>query len=132
VNGKRKAMYEVSIRKTFSAAHTLDIGGKCEDLHGHNFTVDITVSSQDLDSEGLVIDFRVLKGWADEILNELDHTYLNDLAPFKGINPSSESVARFIFDRIVEKARNKNITVSKVTVWESNSAWATYRGTESG
>ncbi|MBN2516475.1 MAG: 6-carboxytetrahydropterin synthase [Deltaproteobacteria bacterium] len=125
-------MYEASIRKSFSAAHTLDIGGKCEDLHGHNFTVDITVRSQDLDSEGLVVDFRILKGWTDDILNELDHTYLNDLPHFKGLNPSSESVARFIFDRIVEKVRNKNITVSKVTVWESNSAWATYRGTESG
>ena len=125
-------MYEVSIRKSFSAAHTLDIGGKCEDLHGHNFTVDITVRSQDLDSEGLVMDFRVLKGWTDEILNELDHTYLNDLPPFKGLNPSSESVARFIYDRIAEKVQNKNIIVSKVTVWESNTAWATYRGTESG
>lgn len=127
-----KTMYEVSIRKSFSAAHTLDIGGKCEDLHGHNFTVDITVSSQDLDSEGLVIDFRILKEWTEDILDELDHTYLNDLPPFKDINPSSESVARFIFDRIVEKARDKNITVSKVTVWESNTAWATYRETESG
>jgi 6-pyruvoyltetrahydropterin/6-carboxytetrahydropterin synthase len=125
-------MYEVSIRKSFSAAHTLDIGGKCEDLHGHNFTVDITVSSQDLDSEGLVIDFRILKEWTEDILDELDHTYLNDLQPFKDINPSSESVARFIFDRIVEKARDKNITVSKVTVWESNTAWATYREKKSG
>ncbi|MBT8491255.1 MAG: 6-carboxytetrahydropterin synthase QueD [Deltaproteobacteria bacterium] len=125
-------MYEVSIRKSFSAAHTLDIGGKCEDLHGHNFTVDITVSSQSLDSEGLVIDFRILKEWTNDILDELDHTYLNDLSHFKDINPSSESVARFIFDRTVEKARDKNITVSKVTVWESNTAWATYRGTESG
>jgi 6-pyruvoyltetrahydropterin/6-carboxytetrahydropterin synthase len=125
-------MYEVSIRKSFSAAHTLDIGGKCEDLHGHNFTVDITVSSQDLNREGLVVDFRVLKGWTDEILNELDHTYLNDLPPFKNINPSSESVARFIFDRLVGKVRNEDITVTKVTVWESNSAWATYRGTKSG
>ena len=125
-------MYEVSIRKSFSAAHTLDIGGKCEDLHGHNFTVDITVSSQNLDSEGLVIDFRILKEWADDILDELDHTYLNDLFHFKDINPSSESVARFIFDRTVEKVRDKNITVSKVTVWESNTAWATYRGAESG
>lgn len=125
-------MYEVSIRKSFSAAHTLDIGGKCEDLHGHNFTVDITVSSQDLDSEGLVIDFRILKEWTEDILGELDHTYLNDLQPFKDINPSSESVARFIFDRIVEKARDKNITVSKVTVWESNTAWATYREKKSG
>jgi len=125
-------MYEVSIRKSFSAAHTLDIGGKCEDLHGHNFTVDITVSSQNLDSEGLVIDFRILKEWADDILDELDHTYLNNLSHFKDINPSSESVARFIFDRTVEKVRDKNITVSKVTVWESNTAWATYRGVESG
>jgi len=125
-------MYEASIRKSFSAAHTLDIGGKCEDLHGHNFTVDVTVASQNLDSEGLVVDFRILKAWTDDVLEQLDHKFLNDLPVFQGINPSSEIIARFIFDSLTEKTDKNNLQISKVTVWESNTSWATYRGNKSG
>ncbi len=125
-------MYEVSIRKSFSAAHTLDIGGKCEDLHGHNFTVDVTVASKNLDSEGLVVDFRILKVWTDDIIEQLDHKFLNDLPVFQGINPSSENIARFIFDSLAEKTDKNNLQISKVTVWESNTSWATYRGNKSG
>lgn len=125
-------MYEVSIRKSFSAAHTLDIGGKCEDLHGHNFAVDVTVASKILDSEGLVVDFRILKAWTDDVLEQLDHKFLNDLPIFQGINPSSENIARFIFDSLAEKTDKNNLQISKVTVWESNTSWATYRGNKSG
>ncbi len=125
-------MYEVSIRKSFSAAHTLDIGGKCENLHGHNFTVDVTVASKNLDSEGLVVDFRILKAWTDDVLEQLDHKFLNDLPVFQGINPSSENIARFIFDSLAERTDKNNLQISKVTVWESNTSWATYRGNKSG
>ncbi len=125
-------MYEASIRKSFSAAHTLDIGGKCENLHGHNFTVDVTVVSKNLDSEGLVIDFRILKAWTDDILEQLDHKFLNDLPVFQGINPSSEIIARFIFNSLAEKTDKNNLQISKVTVWESNTSWSTYRGNKSG
>ena len=125
-------MYEASIRKSFSAAHTLDIGGKCEDLHGHNFTVDVTVASKNLDSEGLVVDFRILKAWTDDVLEQLDHKFLNELPVFQGINPSSENIARFIFDSLAEKTDKNNLQISKVTVWESNTSWATYRGNKSG
>jgi len=125
-------MYEVSIRKSFSAAHTLDIGGKCEDLHGHNFTVDVTVASKNLGSEGLVVDFRILKAWTDDVLEQIDHKFLNDLPVFQGINPSSENIARFIFNSLAEKTDKNNLQLSKVTVWESNTSWATYRGNKSG
>jgi len=124
-------MFEVTIRKSFSAAHTLDIGGKCEDLHGHNFYVDISVAAHKLDNEGLVIDFRILKQWADEIIEELDHTFLNDIKHFQHSNPSSERVAEYIFDGMTEKARSRSLTISKVTVWESHTAWATYTGDSS-
>lgn len=125
-------MYEVTVRKSFSAAHKLNIGGKCEELHGHNFTVDVTIASDDLNKEGLVVDFRILKGWTDEILDEFDHKFLNEIPFFKGTNPTSENIARFIFDRIAKKATAEKLRISQVTVWESNNACATYRGENNG
>ena len=81
-------MYEVTIKRAFSAAHSLkEIGGKCEKLHGHNFTVEVSVATDKLNSEGLVLDFRTLKNWTDETIRELDHKYLNEIAPFHGCNP---------------------------------------------
>ena len=120
-------MYEVTIKKSFSAAHLLkEIGGKCEELHGHNFLVEVSVASESLNSEGLLIDFRVVKRWTDEILELLDHKYLNDIEYFKNINPSSEQLARFLYDRISEKSRQAKVTLSRVTVWESDNARVTY------
>ncbi len=120
-------MYEVTIKKSFSAAHLLkEIGGKCEELHGHNFLVEVSVAAESLNSEGLLIDFRVLKRWTDEVLEQLDHKYLNELEYFKSINPSSEQIARFLYDRIGEKARQANVTLSRVTVWESENSRVSY------
>ena len=120
-------MYEVTIKKSFSAAHLLkEIGGKCEELHGHNFLVEVSVAAESLNSEGLLIDFRVLKRWTDEVLEQLDHKYLNELEYFKNINPSSEQLARFLFDRISEKSRQAKVTLSRVTVWESENSRVSY------
>jgi 6-pyruvoyltetrahydropterin/6-carboxytetrahydropterin synthase len=121
-------MYEVTIKKTFSAAHILkEIGGRCEELHGHNFLVEVSVSAPELNKEGLLIDFRVLKKWTHDILEALDHKYLNEVDYFKDINPSSEQVARLIYDRIAEKAIPRGYGVSRVTVWESENARVSYR-----
>ena len=121
-------MYEVTIRKTFSAAHILkEIGGKCEEMHGHNFTVEVTVAGPSLNSEDLLIDFRVLKGWTNEVLEEMDHKYLNDVECFKDMNPSSEQVARYIYSRLADKAASLKLTLAQVTVWESENAWVSYR-----
>jgi 6-pyruvoyltetrahydropterin/6-carboxytetrahydropterin synthase len=120
-------MYEVTIRKTFSAAHLLrEIGGKCEELHGHNFIVEVTSAADKLNEEGLLIDFRCLKRWTDEVLDELDHKYLNELECFKGINPSSELIARYLYERIGEKASRANVPLTRVTVWESENARVSY------
>jgi 6-pyruvoyltetrahydropterin/6-carboxytetrahydropterin synthase len=120
-------MYEVTIQKTFSAAHLLkEIGGKCEELHGHNFRVEVSAAAETLNGEGLLIDFRLLKRWTDEVLADLDHKYLNELECFKGINPSSERIARFLFERIVDKARQANVSLTRVTVWESDNARVSY------
>jgi 6-pyruvoyltetrahydropterin/6-carboxytetrahydropterin synthase len=120
-------MYEVTIRKTFSAAHLLrEIGGKCEELHGHNFFVEISMTGPSLNDEDLLVDFRVVKRWTDEVLDQLDHKYLNELEYFKNINPSSERIARFIHEQIGEKARAAKVTLSRVTVWESENSRVAY------
>ena len=122
-----KIMYEVAITKDFSAAHSLkEIGGGCEALHGHNFTVEIAVASDDLDSSGVVVDFRLLKIWMEEVFEGLDHKYLNDLPYFADRNPSSENLARYIHDRLMEKTNSTVFHITRVTVWESASSRATY------
>jgi 6-pyruvoyltetrahydropterin/6-carboxytetrahydropterin synthase len=120
-------MYEVTIKKSFSAAHLIrEIGGKCEALHGHNFLVEVSVTAETLNEEGLLIDFRIVKRWTEEILALLDHTYLNELDYFQRVNPTSEEIARLLYDRIDEKARQAKTHVSRVTVWESDNSCATY------
>ncbi|HET6461557.1 MAG TPA: 6-carboxytetrahydropterin synthase QueD [Syntrophales bacterium] len=122
-------MYEVTIKQDFSAAHTLmEMGGSREKLHGHNFAVEVSVCSDTLDRTGILIDFRKLRAWTDEILKELDHKYLNDVSYFKSLSPSSENIARYIYDRMSEKAKRENLSVSRVTVWESGGACSTYYG----
>lgn len=121
-------MYEVKIRKSFSAAHLLqEIGGKCEALHGHNFDVEVTVAGGKLNAEGLLIDFRILKTWTEEVLETLDHKHLNEIDCFRDINPSSENIARYIYEAIEQKSNPLNISVSSVTVWESENSSVTYR-----
>ena len=122
-------MYEITVNKSFSAAHIIkDIGGKCEELHGHNFIVEVTLAAGALNKEGLLIDFRIVKEWLEELFVALDHKYLNEHPYFMNVNPSAENLARFIYDKINEKAQVKNVDVSSVTVWESENARATYRG----
>jgi 6-pyruvoyltetrahydropterin/6-carboxytetrahydropterin synthase len=122
-------MYEISVTRSFAAAHLLkDIGGKCEGLHGHNFIVEVCIAAAALNKEGLLLDFRVLKEWIDETLEGLDHKHLNDLPYFQKMNPSAENLARFIYDRINEKAQLQNLEVVHVTVWESDNSRASYRG----
>lgn len=120
-------MYEITIRKTFSAAHVLrEIGGKCESLHGHNFAVEVSVAGNPLNEEGLLVDFRLVKRWLQEVIDGLDHTYLNELDCFKDLNPSSERIARFIHERLSPQAQRAGLAVSRVTVWESENARVSY------
>ena len=119
-------MYEITVKKTFSAAHTLDIGGERENLHGHNFRVEATVASEKLNADGLVLDFRVLKKWVNEILEDLDHTFLNDLPPFSNISPTAENIARFIYNRLEKNTVPMDLKVSRVAVWESENSKAVY------
>lgn len=121
-------MYEVTIICDFSAAHSLrDYKGKCENLHGHNWKVEVSVGSERLNHLGMVIDFKILKEETKALLETLDHRYLNEIEPFTAVNPSSENIARFIFDRLSERINREGIRVKEVKVWESEDAYATYR-----
>ena len=122
-------MYEVTIIKSFSAAHLLaEIGGKCEELHGHNFKVEVTVDGQELNSEGILIDFRLVKKWLKEILDEMDHQHLNNLPSFVDKNPSSENIAHFVYGEMQNKVKDAEVKILRVKVWESESAAVTYIG----
>lgn len=120
-------MYHLTIQTHFAAAHNLlNYQGDCENLHGHNWKVEVTVMAEQLDDAGLGIDFKILKRHTKEIMDYLDHKYLNDLDAFKGISPSSEHISRFIFDRLVKGLSEYDVQVEKVTVWESDNAYACY------
>ncbi|HXX35728.1 MAG TPA: 6-carboxytetrahydropterin synthase QueD, partial [Thermodesulfobacteriota bacterium] len=94
-------MYEITVISHFSGAHRLRyLHGKCEELHGHNWKVEVSVVSSRVGKDGLVIDFGILKQKLDKVLKSLDHTYLNDLPLFLGTEPSSEMIAKYIFDRM--------------------------------
>lgn len=120
-------MFEVTIIKSFSAAHLLaDIGGKCEDLHGHNFKVEITVAAKELNQNGLLIDFRFLKKMLGEILEKIDHCHLNELRFFAGINPSAENIAKYICEEMDNKIKDAGVNMARVKIWESENAAVTY------
>jgi len=120
-------MFEVTIIKSFSAAHLLaEIGGKCEELHGHNFKVEVTVAASELDSTGLLIDFRIVKKWLGEILDQMDHKHLNELSCFAGINPSAENIAKYIYEKMELKVKPAKVNVVGVKIWESENAAVSY------
>ncbi len=120
-------MYELKILSEFSAAHRLEnFYGKCESLHGHNYKVEVHLLGDRLDDAGLVKDFGVVKAKTREVLAELDHTYLNDLPAFRRQNPSSENLARYLFERLGEVLNDEGVAVSRVTVWESDTSCVSY------
>jgi len=122
-------MYEVTIIKSFSAAHVLaQVGGKCEELHGHNFKVELSVGAPELNQSGLLIDFRLVKKWLGELLEEIDHKHLNEIPFFAGLNPSAENVARYLSEKIAPLAEQEGVMVTRVKVWESENAYVTYKG----
>ena len=120
-------MYELSIETGFASAHQLrGYKGKCEKLHGHNWKVQISVTAERLNEIDLAIDFHELKKIANEVVSPLDHAFLNDIFPFTEKNPSSENIAKWIYESMKKKINDDNIRVSAVTVWESDTASASY------
>ena len=120
-------MFELKIITGFAAAHQLKmVAEKCENLHGHNWKIEVTVSGESLNHAGVLIDFGEIKGYVAQIMNDLDHRFLNELDCFKYGNPSSENVAMFIAEALQKKFDGTSIRVSRVAAWESEDACATY------
>lgn len=120
-------MFELTVETTFSAAHQLrGYKGKCEHMHGHNWKVQAHVVAERLNEIDIAMDFHDIKKLLNEILEPLDHSFLNDIFPFTEKNPSSENMAKWIYDSLNKKLPNEHIQVSAVTVWESDTASATY------
>jgi len=118
-------MFEVSKEAYFSAAHHLrGYGGKCESLHGHNWKVRLCVTAAELDSLGMVIDFKVLAAVLEEILSRLDHHLINEVPPFDELNPSAENIARYIAEEADRRLSNDRVTVQRCEVWESEGSRA--------
>jgi 6-pyruvoyltetrahydropterin/6-carboxytetrahydropterin synthase len=115
------------IRTSFAAAHCLlHYQGDCENLHGHNWKVEVAATARDLDKAGLGIDFKILKAETNSFLKSLDHKYLNELPPFLELSPSSENIARYLYFELSRIFNDKNIKVEMVTVWESDHAGASF------
>jgi 6-pyruvoyltetrahydropterin/6-carboxytetrahydropterin synthase len=107
----------------FSSAHFLrEYRGKCEELHGHNWKVEIAAAKDSLDKAGMVLDFKQLKEKLNEVLEKLDHKHLNNIEYFKKVNPTSENIAKFIYDIL----KGQIACLKSVTVWESERSNATY------
>jgi 6-pyruvoyltetrahydropterin/6-carboxytetrahydropterin synthase len=127
-------MFEVMIERNFSSAHQLrGYRGKCENLHGHNYKIEIYARGRELDKTGLLVDFVELKAAADEVVNYLDHRNINKLPPFdEELNPSAENLARFILERVASRVGDDRVQVFKVRCFETPTSVATYRVDESG
>jgi len=119
-------MFKAKIQDSFSAAHSLrGYQGDCERLHGHNYRVEVAVTSAALDEIGIVMDFRDLKAALKAVLSEMDHHYLNDLAVFEHCNPSAEHIARHIYTRL-KVMLPPGIALAEVAVWENENCCALY------
>lgn len=121
-------MFEVSIDYSFAAGHALrNYKGKCENVHGHNYKVRVTVQGETLDSTGLLVDFADLRRAAKTIVDRLDHQFLNDLSPFDRLNPSAENIARYFSQELEPQIQQNGARLESVTVWETDNSFATYR-----
>ena len=119
--------YRLSVHDGFAAAHRITgSGGKCESLHGHNFRVTLEVTGEQLDDAGMLMDFGELKRILKMVLSKLDHSDLNEHAAFAGSSPSSENIARYIWEEVAAAVEQDKVKVASVTVNESETASAKY------
>jgi 6-pyruvoyltetrahydropterin/6-carboxytetrahydropterin synthase len=121
-------MFEITAEYSFAAGHALrGYKGKCENVHGHNYRVQVSVAGEQLNSIGLLMDFVDLRAWIKTLVARLDHRFLNDLPPFDQLNPSAENLAKYLCEEIEPQAIKQGLRVNAVTVWETDITSATYR-----
>ncbi len=135
-------MFQVSVEEVFAAGHALrGYRGKCENLHGHNYKVRVTLTGESLDPIGLLYDFKDLKETIQSTIRKLDHRFINEIPPFDVLNPSAENLAKYFYEETIrllssQSKANGNaqkqgspdgsLHVSYVTVWETDTTTATY------
>ncbi len=123
-------MFEVTVEAGFSSGHYLrNYRGKCENPHGHNYRVLVTLAGKELDPSGLLLDFKLLKDVLRPVVNYLDHQMINDLEPFTTVNPSAENLAKYFFDetnRHLAEATAGRVRVKSSTIFETSTSQATY------
>ncbi|HMD44342.1 MAG TPA: 6-carboxytetrahydropterin synthase QueD [Candidatus Acidoferrum sp.] len=122
-------MFQVSVEETFSAGHALrGYRGKCENVHGHNYRVQITLEGPELDQIGLLVDFTHVKRVIRELIQRLDHQFINDLEPFRTVNPSAENIAKYFFEEVSKELQEMppGAMVKDVVIWETDTASARY------
>ena len=125
-------MYEVSVEHTFAAGHALrNYKGRCENVHGHNWRIEVTIAGDKLDSAGMLVDFLDLKRIINAAVDPLDHRFLNEIPPFDTVNPSAENIAEHLYRAISTGLEGANdsapVQVTQVKVWETDDAAAVYR-----
>jgi|SRR6187402_754153 len=123
-------MFEVTVEATFSSGHYLrNYRGKCENPHGHNYKVLVTLVGKELDASGLLLDFKLLKQVMRPVVDYLDHQMINDLKPFDTVNPSAENLAKYFFDETNKQLfemSDGRVTVKQSTIYETDTSMATY------
>ena len=123
-------MFEVTVDAGFSSGHYLrNYRGKCENPHGHNYKVQVTLQGAELDEAGLLLDFKLLKQVMKPVVEYLDHQMINELEPFTTINPSAENLAKYFFDETNKQLADMTsgrVTVKKSTIFETDTSRAVY------
>lgn len=121
-------MFELTVITDFGAAHrVVDYPGKCDQLHGHNWIVEVTIAGKELNELGILVDFKSIKKEVNALMEELDHHYLNELPQFRHKNPTAEHIAQYIFHELEKNELFQNgVAVKAVKVWESLKAAVTY------
>ena len=123
-------MYELTVEREFSSGHYLrNYHGRCENPHGHNYRVRITLAGAELDHAGLLLDFKIIKQVMRPVIDRIDHQMLNDLEPFTTVNPSAENIARYFYEQTnqqLAEMTNGRVRVKDCTIWETDTTSATY------
>jgi len=123
-------MFEVCVEQTFAAAHALrNYKGSCENVHGHNFRVQVTIVGDRLDEAGMLVDFLDVKSLMQQVISRLDHRHLNEVAPFDVVNPSAENIAEHFYMEMSGglAATPVPVQIREVKVWETDIQSASYR-----
>ena len=128
-------MFEVTVEQTFAAGHSLrEYKGKCENVHGHNYRVQVTVEGERLNGIGLLVDFVDLKRAVRQVIEKLDHQFINDVEPFTTVNPSAENLSKYFYDEVarllnIEASRFNDapVRIAQIKIWETDTSIAVYR-----